>query len=199
MTPEYEVLDKNDLNYNRLFKLFKKFGSFVIKPLKSGSSFGVRIIEKEEEIRKIINNLEYSELIIEKLIYGQELTVSVLTENNNTTAIEVTEIKSNNKFFDYSAKYTKGKSQHILPASVPKDIYNQCLENARNIHISLDCNGVTRSDFIYDKINNKLNFIEINTQPGLTPISLVPEQLKYRGKDFTNLIQVLVDQARCQE
>ena len=128
--------------------------------------------------------------MIEPYVNARELTVGVLEEEGTTKPIEVTEIISDNNFYDYEAKYTKGISKHILPALVPFKIYNDCLSNAKIIHEILGCKGVSRSDFILG--NNELYFIEINSQPGLTPISLVPEQLKYQNVSFDNLILQII-------
>ena len=102
------------------------------------------------------------------------------------------EIISNNNFYDYEAKYTKGISKHILPALVPPKIYDECLSNAKIVHDILRCKGVSKSDFLYEEKNNKLFFLEINTQPGLTPLSLVPEQLKFNNINFTIFIDKLL-------
>ena len=125
--------------------------------------------------------------------------MTVIQKDELSESIEVTEILSKNKFFDYQAKYTKGFSKHIIPAKIPKLIYNKCLNHSKIVHDTIGCNGVTRTDFIFDEINEKLYFLEINTQPGLTSVSLVPEQLKYKGIDFVDLIDLLVKSAKCQK
>ena len=137
--------------------------------------------------------------MVEPYIEGKELTVAVVEEDQASRAIEVTEIISNNFFFDYTAKYTKGFSQHVLPAEIPSQIYRECLDNAKAVHDILGCRGVSRSDFLYDEKNNNIYFLEINSQPGLTPISLVPEQLNYNSIDFTTLIDKLLKASLCQE
>ena len=190
-----------------LEKVFKKHGPFILKPVSSGSSYGVQLIRSQEDIKLfyendlIQNNLykNHDNLMLEPYIEGKELTVAVIEENRKSKAIEVTEIVSNNLFFDYEAKYTKGFSKHILPANIPNQAYQQCLENAKTVHDKLNCRGVSRSDFLYDEINKKIYFLEINTQPGLTPISLVPEQLNYNNIDFTTLIDKLLKASSCQE
>ncbi len=125
--------------------------------------------------------------------------MTVIQKDELSESVEVTEILSKNKFFDYQAKYTKGFSKHIIPAQIPKLIYNKCLNHSKIVHDTIGCNGVTRTDFIFDEINEKLYFLEINTQPGLTSVSLVPEQLKYKGIDFIELIDLLVKSAKCQK
>ena len=129
--------------------------------------------------------------MIEKYIRGRELTVAVYENKETTQAVEVTEIFSSQPFFDYKAKYTKGFSKHILPAKLPKNIYKQCLSFAKIVHDKLRCRGISRSDFIYDQ--KKIYFLEINSQPGLTSISLVPEQLSYKNIHFDTLIRRIIE------
>ena len=130
--------------------------------------------------------------MIEKYIQGREFTVSVV-ENNYSEAIEVTEIISKNLFFDYNSKYIKGQSQHILPANLPQNIYLKFLENAKVVHDVIGCKGISRSDFIFDEQN--IYFLEINSQPGLTSISLVPEQFNYKNISYDSLIQRIIEAA----
>jgi len=197
----------SQLNIKNLESLFDKIGSFILKPVSSGSSYGVKLIKSKDDIKplfeKILNKKllykKHDNLMIEPYIEGKELTVAVIEEHNRSKAIEVTEILSENLFFDYQAKYTKGFSKHILPANIPKHIYQKCLLNAKKVHDILGCRGLSRSDFLYNEKNKKLYFLEINTQPGLTPISLVPEQLNYNNIDFITLIDKLLKNSSCQE
>ena len=149
-------------------------------------------LKEFEENKDIYKNHE--ELLIEKYIKGRELTVAVLNNNNKSVAIEVTEIIFNSDFFDYKSKYTKGYSKHVLPAKIPKNIYDICKDYAKIIHDTIDCGAVSRSDFIYD--NKEIYFLEINTQPGLTPVSLVPEQLQYQNISFDELILNIIKYAK---
>ena len=198
----YQIL-KKDIKKNTLYEYFRTIGSFVLKPTSSGSSFGVKIFLTSKEIDFFFNNFDseikiyknHNEFMIERFVIGRELTVAVYMQKGVSEPIEVTEIKSKNNFFDYQAKYSKGISQHFLPAEIPKNIYDECLKYAKIAHDTLDCIGITRSDFIYDEINNAIFFLEINTQPGLTPLSLVPEQLNYRNISFVSLIQELINTA----
>ena len=137
----------------------------------------------------IYNN--HNKLMIEKYIRGRELTVTVYENEKTTEAVEVTEIFCARSFFDYKAKYTKGFSKHILPAKLPKKMYKQCLSFAKTVHDILRCKGISRSDFIYDEKN--IYFLEINSQPGLTPISLVPEQLSHKNIDFDTIIRRIIE------
>lgn len=199
LVPEYNIINYTDISERKLFNFFVDFGPFVIKPLASGSSFGVKIFKNRKSIEFFLNNLKnninlyknHKKLIVQKYIKGRELTVAVLENNLKSKPIEVTEIISKSDFFDYQSKYTKGFSKHILPAKIPKNIYEDCKSYAKLVHDKIKCRGVSRSDFIYD--NKKIYFLEINTQPGLTKISLVPEQLKYQNYSFDNLVNNLIN------
>ena len=194
LTPEYLTIHSDKINKKLLLNLFTKLGSYIMKPNSSGSSYGVKIFRDINDIDIFLSNIKdnlyiykhHKELLIEKFIEGRELTVAVLQKNNKTVPIEVTEIISQNTFFDYQSKYIPGFSEHILPANIPHIIYEQCKEFAKTAHDKICCNGISRADFIYD--NNKLYFLELNSQPGLTPISLVPEQLNYHDISFDDLI-----------
>ena len=208
------ALSKTGVNYLKSIELnkakiakgffaecFKNIGSFVLKPVSSGSSFGIKIFRSMRDIdiffynfnNEIIIYKKHDNFMIEPYIKGRELTVGIKEERGISKPIGVTEIISNNSFYDYEAKYTKGISKHILPALIPSKIYNDCLANAKIVHDILGCKGVSRSDFLYDEKNNKLIFLEINTQPGLTPLSLVPEQLNLNNISFTAFIDQLIN------
>lgn len=180
------------------YNCFKKHGTslkmpYVVKPQSDGSSVGVFIVQTENDLQKVSYENENIELIIEKYIAGRELTVAVIDDK----ACAVTELKPKIDFYDYKAKYTNGVTEHILPADLPEHIYQQALSNALKIHQLLGCNTVSRSDFRYNK-QDGLVFLEINTNPGLTPLSLVPEQAKYIGISYGTLCTKLVEQAACR-
>ena len=201
------LIKQSQLSENFFIEIFDNIGAFVLKPVSSGSSYGVKLIKSIEDIKLFFlnnydqNNLyvNHENLMIERYIKVKELTVSVIEEDKKSKAIEVTEIISNNAFFDYQAKYTKGVSKHILPANISEEIYQKCLSAAKKIHDVIGCNGISRSDFLYDEVNEVLYFLEINTQPGLTPVSLVPEQLIYNNIDFLTLKDKLLIASSCQE
>ncbi len=196
LTPKYTLIKKNDLNLNKLLSIKKNFNKFVIKPSKSGSSFGIKIIKTKGDFIHLINHLKkfknklklHNEFLIEEFISGKELTVSTVNFSNKIEALGVTEIKSKNKFFDYQAKYSKGYAKHILPAKISKKNYNKCLNLAKKCHQILSCRSITRTDFILNIKKNKIYFLETNTQPGLTSVSLVPEQAKYKNITFENIV-----------
>tara|TARA_B110000116_G_C16781835_1_gene558785 strand:- start:78 stop:1022 length:945 start_codon:yes stop_codon:yes gene_type:complete len=199
LTPKYECLDYNKINKHTLYNFYENFGAFVIKPISSGSSFGIKIFKNKKDIKIYLQNLnqnlelykDHRELLVEKFITGKELTVAVIDKDLKGMATDVTEIISNNNYFDYKSKYTPGLSKHILPAKIPINIYNKCKKYAEIVHDKIGCIGVSRSDFIFDK--KEIFFLEINTQPGLTPISLVPEQLKYHNISFDELVQHIIN------
>ncbi len=200
ITPKYYLLNTKDLNEKKLITIRSVLKKFVIKPNKSGSSFCIKIIKNQKEFDIFITHLKefkkqlsyHKEVLIEEYISGKELTVSTIKLNKNIEALAVTEIKSKNIFFDYKAKYSKGYAKHILPAKLTKVNYNKCLKFAIKAHKLLGCNSIARTDFILDTKKNKIYFLETNTQPGLTPISLLPEQASYRGLSFSEIIFNLI-------
>ena len=200
MSPKFYLLNKNDLNERKLITIKSKLKKFVIKPNRSGSSFGIKIIKNQKEFDNLISNIEefkkelnnHKEILIEEYISGRELTVSTIKLDKKIHALAVTEIKSKNNFFDYKAKYSKGYAKHILPAKLNKINYTKCLKFATKAHKLLGCNSLARTDFIFDTKKNKIFFLETNTQPGLTPISLLPEQANYKGLSFSEIIFILI-------
>ncbi len=200
MSPKYYLLNINDLNEKKLITIKSKLKKFVIKPNRSGSSFGIKIIKNQKEFDILISNLEefkrklnnHKEILIEEYISGKELTVSTIKLDKKIYALAVTEIKSKNNFFDYKAKYSRGYAKHILPAKLNKINYAKCLKFATKAHKLLGCNSLARTDFIFDTKKNKIYFLETNTQPGLTPISLLPEQANYKGLPFSEIIFILI-------
>ena len=200
MSPKFYLLNINDLNEKKLITIKSKLKKFVIKPNRSGSSFGIKIIKNQKEFDNLISNIEkfkkelnnHKEILIEEYISGKELTVSTIKLDKKIHALAVTEIKSKNNFFDYKAKYSKGYAKHILPAKLNKINYAKCLKFATKAHKLLGCNSLARTDFIFDAKKNKIFFLETNTQPGLTPISLLPEQANYKGLSFSEIIFILI-------
>ena len=125
---------------------------------------------------------------------GRELTVAVLHDR----ALTVTEIRPRQGFYDYHAKYTEQAAEHLLPAPISDALYEQALADARTAHRVLGCRGVSRADFRLDETEpDGLYLLEVNTQPGMTPLSLVPEQAAHVGIDFADLVVQLVEAARC--
>ena len=193
-TPKYFSLEKNSFNKNNLQKIInKKKINFpvVIKPINEGSSLGVEICENKKKLFKSIILLfkKYDELILEEYIGGQEIQVAVI----NGKPLGAIELIPKRLFYDYKAKYTKGaKTKHVMPARLNKKNYLKVLDIAKKTHKVLECRGVTRSDFKY--FNNHFYLLELNTQPGMTSLSLVPEIANYKGIEFDDLVEkILLD------
>ena len=171
---------------------------YVVKPLHEGSSVGVRIVMPGDN-RPILSG-EIADLkgrfLVERYIPGRELTVGVMGDR----PLAVTEIRPTQGFYDYRAKYTAGHAVHDVPARIPSDITEQALSAAVAAHQALGCRGVSRSDFRYDDTGGepgRLYYLETNTQPGMTPLSLVPEQAAHLGIGFEDLCVWMVEQATC--
>ena len=167
-------------------------GAYVIKPLNGGSSIDVEIIREGSQV-PTINKINHHNLIAEEYVGSKELTVTVLKDE----PLCVTEIIAgeNKEFYNYKAKYEKNGSIHEIPAKIPKNIYNQAMSWALRAHQILGCKGISRSDFRYDNVKQKLYMLEINTQPGMTNLSLVPEIAAYHGINFINLIKLILKDA----
>ena len=193
-TPKFFVIEKIEFNIKKLKKsLINKKIKFpiVVKPINEGSSLGVRICKNIQLLFKETKSLfkKYNQLIFEEYVGGQEIQVAVI----NGKSLGAIELVPKRFFYDYKAKYTKGaKTKHIMPARLKKNKYLEVLKIAKKTHQILGCKGVTRSDFKF--INNKFNLLEINTQPGMTNLSLVPEIANYKGLSFENLVEkILLD------
>ena len=170
------------------------FGSkpHVIKPLNEGSSVGVNIICEGDRYTPTEKEWPFgSHVMAEQYIPGRELTVAVMGER----ALGVTEIKTGRRFYDYDAKYSDGGSIHQVPAQLPQDIYDEAMRISVLAHKTLGCRGISRADMRYD--GKDLYLLEVNTQPGMTPTSLVPEQASYANISFENLVVWLVEHAEC--
>ncbi|HQT55830.1 MAG: D-alanine--D-alanine ligase [Phenylobacterium sp.] len=168
---------------------------YVVKPNAEGSSVGVFIVlDGANRPPQEIVSPEWTfgeEVMIEPYIRGKELAVAVM----DGKALTVTDIVPRSGFYDYEAKYGDGGSEHILPAQIPLKTLEKAMELAERAHAALGCRGVTRSDLRYDDINDILVLLEVNTQPGMTPTSLVPEQAAMKGVDFDNLVLWITEDA----
>lgn len=173
---------------------------YVIKPNAQGSSVGVFIIrEGDNRPPEELASEKWAlgeNVLVERFIPGRELTVAVMGDR----PLCVTEITTSLAFYDYEAKYAAGGSRHILPAELPRQVTERCLQLALTAHQALGCRGVSRSDFRYDEAakGERLFFLEINTQPGMTGTSLTPEQAAFCGVSFPELCAWLVEDASCQ-
>lgn len=167
---------------------------YVVKPVSDGSSVGVFIVRNQEDILKVKYKDIDREVLIEKYIPGRELTVMCLEDK----AYVVTELKAGNDFYDYNAKYTNGVTQHVLPAEVPYEVSEICKAYAEKLHQALGCNTVSRVDLRWNEEDGVV-LLEINTNPGMTSLSLVPEQAKYVGISYADLCAKLVEGAKCRK
>ena len=169
---------------------------FVIKPNNGGSSVGIQFIRQKEQIDEVGTAYAHHDrkYLLEKYIPGRELTVGIL----NGRPLTVTDIVTDD-WYNYDAKYRNGGSEHLVPANIPKDIFELCISYAVTAHQSLGCRGVTRSDFRWNEKEGKegLYILELNTQPGMTKTSLVPEQAKYVGLDLQHICLELIKDASC--
>ena len=172
---------------------------YVVKPVNEGSSVGVAIVTAEGNYGIPISPEtagpwnDFDELLAEPYIRGRELTTAVL----GTRALGVTELKPKSGWYDYDAKYTDGLTEHVCPADIPDAIADACKALALEAHRLLGCRGCSRSDFRWDDERgvDGLFLLEVNTQPGMTPLSLVPEQARHIGMSYAELVQAIVDEA----
>lgn len=171
---------------------------YVAKPICEGSSIGVVIVReganRPPEAIAAIPVID-DEIMVERFVAGRELTCAVIGER----ATDIIDIVPNERltFYDYEAKYAPGGSRHILPADIPADVYESVQRHALTVHKALGCRGVSRSDFRYNPATGQLAFLEINTQPGMTGTSLVPEMADYAGLNFSQLVAWMVEDASC--
>jgi D-alanine-D-alanine ligase len=168
---------------------------YVVKPNNEGSSVGVRIVREPGERPIDRNDWPFGpDVLVERYVAGRELTVAVLGER----ALTVTEIRPRQGFYDYHAKYTEHQAEHLIPAPIAPEIHERAMEAALCAHRVLGCRGVSRADFRLDEDDpDGLYLLEVNTQPGMTPLSLVPEQAAHVGIGFADLVVQLVEEARC--
>ena len=169
---------------------------YVVKPIGEGSSRGVSIIYNEDDYQEMVVNWAFGEqVLVEKYIPGREIHVSII----NGKAIGALEIKVQDGYYDYEAKYTLGRAEHLMPAPLEPDALQEVLELSQKAYHALGCRSACRADFRYDDTikNPTFYLLEINTQPGMTPTSLVPETVGYYGMSFNQLVQLLIDNARC--
>jgi len=172
---------------------------YVVKPVNEGSSVGVAIVTEAGNYGNPIGRdvegpwAHFDDLLAEPFIRGRELTTAVVGDR----ALGVTELKPKSGFYDYDAKYTDGMTQHVCPAEIPAQIAEACLDMALRAHRLLGCKGTSRSDFRWDDEQGVegLYLLEVNTQPGMTPLSLVPEQAKLVGMSYEGLVQTIIEEA----
>ncbi len=172
---------------------------YVLKPVNEGSSVGVAIVTDDSNYGNPIGRdvagpwQEFDELLAEPFIKGRELTVAVL----GGRALTVTELVPKTGFYDFDAKYTEGMTEHVCPANIPQDAFDRMMQLALDAHNLLGCKGASRSDFRWDEEQGLagIYLLEVNTQPGMTPLSLVPEQAKQQGISYPDLVEMIVEEA----
>ena len=192
-TPKYFSIDRNHKisTVDKMLKLRKINYPLIVKPVNEGSSLGVELCNNKKVLISSIKKLvkKYNRVMIEQFIPGQEIQVAII----NGKPLGAIELVPKRKFYDYKAKYTKSaKTEHIMPARLSKSKYLEVLNIAKKTHDAFKCRGVTRADFKFFKGNFYL--LEINTQPGMTSLSLVPEIASYKGINFEKLVEkILLD------
>ena len=195
LTPKY-VIFSFDKSKSDLIKLIEKKLNFpvVVKPINEGSSVNVFICTKKNIFKylKLLKN--YNKIIIEEFISGREIQAAII----GSKKLGAIELKPKRKFYDYKAKYSsKAKTKHIIPVDLSKNNFNKIMNIALKAHKLVGCRGVTRSDFKFYK--GKFYLLEINTQPGMTSLSLVPEIAAYKGINFLELIKLILKDASTQK
>ena len=171
---------------------------YVVKPVNQGSSVGIEIVtDGANDVPSCLSETGWAfdgMAMVEAYVKGRELTCAVMGD----AVFDVMEIVPSNGWYDYRAKYEEGGSRHDVPADIPAALADEIKAISLAAHNLVGCRGVTRSDFRYDAEESRLVLLEINTQPGMTPVSLVPEMAAYRGISFTDLVQWIVEDASCQ-
>jgi D-alanine-D-alanine ligase len=172
---------------------------YVVKPANEGSSVGVHIVRQGDNRRiEIARTWSFGNAaLVEEYVAGRELTVGVMGER----ALAVTEIVASHSFYDYESKYADGGSRHVIPARIDAATYDRAMQVAVAAHRALGCRGASRADFRYDdtvETPGRLVLLEVNTQPGLTPTSQLPEQAAHLGKSFPRLCAWMVENAACR-
>jgi len=191
LTPKFikYIFGKNNFIDKKILNLVKKKLKFpsVIKPINEGSSVDVYICDEKNFLSNLKKLTSYKEILIEEFIGGREIQVAILGKKK----LGAIELVPKRKFYDYEAKYnSKAKTKHIIPVDLSNNDFNKVTNIALRAHKILGCRGVTRSDFKF--CNGKFYLLETNTQPGLTPISLVPEQAKYKNISFEKIVLELI-------
>lgn len=172
---------------------------YVVKPFNEGSSVGVTIIKEGDNAKPFAGiDWPFGDVVLaEKFIPGRELTCGVM----GGEAMAVTELRPHSGFYDYANKYTGGRTDHLIPAPIPSDVYAEVQRMALTAHRTLGCRGVSRSDFRYDDTDkggvNEVYILETNTQPGMTELSLVPEMARHAGISYPKLVSWMVEHAQC--
>ena len=191
--PEGRVMSRSDVLAGGAGEL-----PIVVKPLNEGSSVGVLIVFKDTDLTPLgADDWAFGDdVLVERYIAGREVQVAVMGER----VLGAIEIRPKGRFYDYETKYTEGKADHFMPAPIHANAYAEALEMALDSHRALGCRGISRADLRYDDTDGEpgtLYMLEVNTQPGMTPLSLVPEIAADAGIGFTDLVSWMVEEASC--
>ncbi len=193
LTPPFiKFFFKNNFSVKNLIKKIDRSLSFpvVLKPINEGSSVGVYITNRKNLNKNLLKLEKFKEILIEKYIPGREIQAAILGNKK----LGIIELKPKRKFYDYKAKYSaSAKTEHIIPVNITKKKYNKVNSIAMKAHKLLNCRGVSRSDFRF--YNNKFYLLELNTQPGMTSLSLVPEIARHKKISFIQLIEEIIKDA----
>jgi len=191
LTPRYFLYSFNDSKKKVISQIEKKFSfPVVVKPINEGSSVNVFICTKKNIFKNLKKLNDYKKIIIEEFIPGREIQAAII----GSKKLGAIELRPKRKFYDYQAKYNpKAKTEHIIPVNLSKKNYEKLMNIALKTHKLIGCRGVTRSDFKFFK--GKFYLLEINTQPGMTKLSLVPEIANYKGINFIKLIELILKDA----
>ncbi|WP_440923114.1 D-alanine--D-alanine ligase [Candidatus Pelagibacter sp.] len=191
LTPKYFLYTFNKTDKKLIYEINKKLGfPVVIKPINEGSSVNVFICTRRNLFSKLKLLKDYKKVLIEQFIPGREIQAAIIGKKK----LGAIELKPKRKFYDYQAKYnSKAKTEHIIPVDLSKKDYRKLMNITLKAHKLIGCRGVTRSDFKF--YNGKFYLLEINTQPGMTKLSLVPEISSYVGISFMNLIKLILEDA----
>lgn len=190
--PKSEILNKNNENNDKIIANFKK--PFVIKPIDDGSSVGVEIISENDDFN--INNYSWEfgeKVMIEEYISGKEIQVA----NIDNKAIGVLEVRPKKLFYDYECKYNAGMTDYIMPAEISEEKYQEAMDLSIKIHNHFECKGISRAEFILSNKDSQIYFLEINTHPGFTDTSLVPKIAQFKGISFDDIVEYLINSAKC--
>ncbi len=192
-TPAFEVICPLMLD-DDLQKVVENISfPMMIKPASEGSSIGISILNNREELFTSATELikSYDKIFVEEFVQGKEVTTGVIKTDGNPIALPILELKPANEFYDYEAKYTKGKTEFILPANLDSDVYLKVQEHAVKVYKTIGCEGAARIDSIIEE-NGKEWVIEINSSPGMTETSDLPAQAKEAGIDFDSLVKKII-------
>jgi D-alanine-D-alanine ligase len=170
-----------------------------VKPNAGGSSFGVTKVKNEADLLTALEKAwnENSDALVEEYIQGPEFTCGLVRFQNETIILPVTEIIPKNEFFDFEAKYTPGATAEITPARLPKDLYDKCQQLSFRIFDLCHCSGIARVDFILN--NDEFYFLEVNTTPGMTATSFIPQQIKAMGRSLTDILSQIIEEKRIKK